>query len=524
MLSTMSSKASLSGWSPYVKVYDPLKAGSIDGTDLDPHDHAVVRAMSAKYKPPDERTVTSDPSLTLFVGRLNFRTSERQLTEEFSKYGHVKSCRVVRDIVTGISRGYGFVEFKRQADAQNAWRLAHATVFQERQILVEWEFARTLPGWIPRRLGGGLGGKKESGQLRFGGRDRPFKRPYLLPPEQQEESQAFEDDNASSFKPTKRLQNDQSGREETGRSTKFNSSRDEWPNKYGQFNREDEMKYGRGRDNKFAHHSYNGDRGRYKSRTEEQSYYEEDRRDYHRYKEEKFEDQSYYGENNRKSRRYPPDDNYTDWSYHEEGREKYQRHYEEQYSEQGYSAGSSKKYRHDKYVGEKRYGKDSYSFSDRYDRKRQEKERREDYEETRNRSKRDYSSSSYHSETKGVKKLDKRRNEERSSDRNYHDSLSWDANQSEPEASVDYDAVNRLEKYGSNSKRSRSSSGSSDSQISSSKKKPKKSKHKKKKHNSDSEDSNDLEQNRDLKKHKKSKKSKKTKKSKKRRSSDRDSD
>ncbi|KAG6382513.1 hypothetical protein SASPL_108424 [Salvia splendens] len=34
-----------------------------------------------------------------------------------------------------------------------------------------------MPGWIPRRLGGGLGGKKESGQLRFGGRERPFRAP-----------------------------------------------------------------------------------------------------------------------------------------------------------------------------------------------------------------------------------------------------------------------------------------------------------------------------------------------------------
>ncbi|CAH9101275.1 unnamed protein product [Cuscuta europaea] len=36
---------------------------------------------------------------------------------------------------------------------------------------------RLMPGWIPRRLGGGLGGKKESGQLRFGGRERPFRAP-----------------------------------------------------------------------------------------------------------------------------------------------------------------------------------------------------------------------------------------------------------------------------------------------------------------------------------------------------------
>lgn len=74
-------------------------------------------------------------------------------SQEFSRYGRVKSCRVVQDIVTGISRGYGFVEFKKEADAQNAWKHAHMSVFHERQILVEWEFARTLPGWIPRRLG-----------------------------------------------------------------------------------------------------------------------------------------------------------------------------------------------------------------------------------------------------------------------------------------------------------------------------------------------------------------------------------
>jgi len=29
--------------------------------------------------------------------------------------------------------------------------------------------------------GGGFGGKKESGQLRFGGRDRPYKKPLPVP-------------------------------------------------------------------------------------------------------------------------------------------------------------------------------------------------------------------------------------------------------------------------------------------------------------------------------------------------------
>jgi len=46
-----------------------------------------------------------------------------------------------------------------------------------RQILVDYERSRVMEGWIPRRMGGGFAGRKESGQLRFGARDRPFKRP-----------------------------------------------------------------------------------------------------------------------------------------------------------------------------------------------------------------------------------------------------------------------------------------------------------------------------------------------------------
>jgi U11/U12 small nuclear ribonucleoprotein SNRNP35 len=54
-------------------------------------------------------------------------------------------------------------------------------VIDGRQILVDFERERIVEGWIPRRFGGGVGGKKESGQLRFGGRDRPFKKPLTQP-------------------------------------------------------------------------------------------------------------------------------------------------------------------------------------------------------------------------------------------------------------------------------------------------------------------------------------------------------
>ena len=38
-------------WTSHAEFYHPLKTGSIDGTDLIPHDHGVVRATRATYKP-----------------------------------------------------------------------------------------------------------------------------------------------------------------------------------------------------------------------------------------------------------------------------------------------------------------------------------------------------------------------------------------------------------------------------------------------------------------------------------------
>ncbi|XP_074467979.1 U11/U12 small nuclear ribonucleoprotein 35 kDa protein [Sebastes fasciatus] len=165
-------------WSPIAKVYDPLKAGSIDGTDLEPHDRAVWRAMGARYKP--NKGVVGDPLLTLFVYRLNPQTTEDKLHQVFSKYGDIQRLRLVRDIVTGFSKGYAFIEYKEERSVVRARRDANKLVVDQHEVVVDFEQERTLNGWVPRRLGGGQGGKKESGQLRFGGRDRPFRKPINL--------------------------------------------------------------------------------------------------------------------------------------------------------------------------------------------------------------------------------------------------------------------------------------------------------------------------------------------------------
>ncbi|OEL22024.1 U11/U12 small nuclear ribonucleoprotein 35 kDa protein [Dichanthelium oligosanthes] len=165
----------------YADTYHPIQAGSIDGTDVAPHDDAVLRALicsqAGLYDPFGDPKATGDPYCTVFVGRLSRQTDDDTLRKAMSRYGRVKSMRLVRDIVTGASRGYAFVEYETDREMRHAYQDAHHSIIDGSEVIVDYYRQQLMPGWIPRRLGGGLGGVKESGQLRFGGRERPFRAP-----------------------------------------------------------------------------------------------------------------------------------------------------------------------------------------------------------------------------------------------------------------------------------------------------------------------------------------------------------
>ena len=111
------------------------------------------------------------------VRHLSRQTKQQTIAKYFSQYGGLESCRLVRDIITGKSRGYAFVEFKYERDFKSALRECKDIIIDGEKIVIDSECERTLSGWVPRRFGGGFGGRKESGQLRFGGNERPFRRP-----------------------------------------------------------------------------------------------------------------------------------------------------------------------------------------------------------------------------------------------------------------------------------------------------------------------------------------------------------
>ena len=58
--------------------------------------------------------------MKLYVGNLSYSTGESELRELFSAFGAVDSVAVITDRDTGRSKGFGFVEFGNDSEAQAA--------------------------------------------------------------------------------------------------------------------------------------------------------------------------------------------------------------------------------------------------------------------------------------------------------------------------------------------------------------------------------------------------------------------
>lgn len=56
----------------------------------------------------------------IFVGNLNFRTTQEELQEAFAQFGAVERVNIVTDRDTGQSRGFAFVEMTDSQEAANA--------------------------------------------------------------------------------------------------------------------------------------------------------------------------------------------------------------------------------------------------------------------------------------------------------------------------------------------------------------------------------------------------------------------
>jgi len=85
----------------------------------------------------------------LFVGGISYSATDAELQEFFSQWGTVLSAKIIMDRDTGRSRGFGFVEFENEADAQKVLNLSEEELmFQKRGLKVS--LARPQENRAPR--------------------------------------------------------------------------------------------------------------------------------------------------------------------------------------------------------------------------------------------------------------------------------------------------------------------------------------------------------------------------------------
>ncbi|MFQ5528342.1 MAG: RNA recognition motif domain-containing protein [Thermoanaerobaculia bacterium] len=75
-------------------------------------------------------------SASVFVGNLNYQTTEAQLSEFFGTVGRVVSVRIPLDRDSGRSRGFGFVEFESDEIAEQAIADRHDAELDGRRLRV----------------------------------------------------------------------------------------------------------------------------------------------------------------------------------------------------------------------------------------------------------------------------------------------------------------------------------------------------------------------------------------------------
>jgi RNA recognition motif-containing protein len=101
----------------------------------------------------------------LYCGNLSYGVTSADLETMFMQYGAVRSADVITDRDTGQSKGFGFVEFERDEDAQAAIEGLNNMEHNGRTLQVNEARPRE-----ERRPGGGGGGRGGYGGGGGGGR------------------------------------------------------------------------------------------------------------------------------------------------------------------------------------------------------------------------------------------------------------------------------------------------------------------------------------------------------------------
>jgi len=105
--------------------------------------------------------------MNIYIGNLSYEVTEEDLKQAFEAFGQVESAKIIKDMYTGRSKGFGFVEMPDNADAQSAIDGLNDTELKGRTLKVNTARPRTESRGGRGGYGGGRGGGNQGGGRRF---------------------------------------------------------------------------------------------------------------------------------------------------------------------------------------------------------------------------------------------------------------------------------------------------------------------------------------------------------------------
>jgi RNA recognition motif-containing protein len=75
-------------------------------------------------------------SKKVYVGNMNYATTENGLRDLFTQYGEVVSVNIIVDRYTGKAKGFGFVEMNTEEEARAAIEALNGFEYMGRQLRV----------------------------------------------------------------------------------------------------------------------------------------------------------------------------------------------------------------------------------------------------------------------------------------------------------------------------------------------------------------------------------------------------
>lgn len=112
-------------------------------------------SWTRRPSPDDAASRPEGVPLKIYVGNLNFATTEGALRDLFAQHGEVEEVRIITDRETDRSRGFGFVTMPERESAAAAIETLNRQEFDGRALVVNEARPKEVGGGHGNRGGGG---------------------------------------------------------------------------------------------------------------------------------------------------------------------------------------------------------------------------------------------------------------------------------------------------------------------------------------------------------------------------------